>query len=104
MGFRGKGQVGSAYDHKAYPWMGDVYHLLRKHTLIILNFDLKDREVVDILNSEIMRRYVKDVFRDITYHFNITQLGLLPLPTKRELKKLKKLLSWQEMENKVKKA
>lgn len=104
LGFRGKRQVGSAYDYKAYPWMGDVYHLLRKHTLIILNFDLKDREVVDILNSEIMRRYVKDVFRDITYHFNITQLGMLPLPTKRELKKLKKLLSRQEMENKVEEA
>jgi len=96
LGFRGDGQVGAAYDYKAYPWMGDVYHLLRKHTLINMNFDLKDMEVVDYLNSEIIKKYVKDVFRDITYHFNITQLKLLPLPTKEELKKIKEVLLWQE--------
>ncbi len=92
LGFRGDRQVGAAYDYKAYPWMGDVYHLLRKHTLINMRFDLTDEEVVSFLNSEIIKRYVKDVFRDITYHFNITQLKLLPLPTKEELKKLKEVL------------
>ncbi len=92
LGFRGDRQVGAAYDYKAYPWMGDVYHLLRKHTLINMRFDLTDEEVVSYLNSEIVKRYVKDVFRDITYHFNITQLKLIPLPTKEELKKLKELL------------
>ena len=94
LGFRGDGQAGAAYDYRAYPWMGDVYHLLRKHTLINMNFDLKDIEVVDYLNSEIIKKYVKDVFRDITYHFNITQLKLLPLPTKKELKRLKQVLLW----------
>ena len=93
LGFRGNGQVGAAYDYNAYPWMGDVYHLLRKRTLINMEFDLNDKEVVDFLNSEIVKRYVKDVFRDITYHFNITQLKLIPLPTKRELKKIKEVLS-----------
>jgi len=88
LGFRGNGQIGAAYDHKAYPWMGDVYHLLRKHTLTNMRFNLTDEEVVEFLNSEIMTRYVKDVFRDITYHFNITQLKMLPLPTKEEFKKL----------------
>lgn len=92
LGFRGGGQVGAAYDHKAYPWMGDVYHLLRKHTLTNMQFDLSDEEVVGFLNSEITRRYVKDVFRDITYHFNITQLKHLPLPTSEELRKLKEVL------------
>lgn len=92
LGFRGNGQVGAAYDYKAYPWMGDVYHLLRKHILINMGFDLSDEEVIEFLNSEITRRYVKDVFRDITYHFNITQLKMLPLPTKEELKKLKEVL------------
>jgi len=92
LGFRGDGQVGAAYDHKSYPWMGDVYHLLRKHTLINIKFDLTEEEVVDFLNSEIIKRYVKDIFRDITYHFNITQLKLLPLPTKKELKELKKVI------------
>ncbi|SNR83645.1 Eco57I restriction-modification methylase domain-containing protein [Desulfurobacterium atlanticum] len=93
LGFRGDGQVGAAYDYKAYPWMGDVYHLLRKHTLINMQFDLTDEEVVGFLNSEIIKKYVKDVFRDITYHFNITQLKMLPLPTKEELIKLKEVLS-----------
>jgi adenine-specific DNA-methyltransferase len=92
LGFRGNRQIGAAYDHKAYPWMGDVYHLLRKHTLTITKFDLDDEEVVKFLNSEIIRRYVNDVFRDITYHFSITQLKLLPLPTKDELRKLEETL------------
>lgn len=92
LGFRGGGQVGAAYDYKSYPWMGDVYHLIRKHPLINMQFDLTDEEVVVFLNSEIIKKYVKDVFRDITYHFNIMQLKILPLPIKRELTKLKEIL------------
>ncbi len=92
LGFRGDGQVGAAYDYKAYPWMGDVYHLLRKHTLTNMQFDLTDKEVVEFLNTEIIKKYVNDIFRDITYHFNITQLKMLPLPTKKELRKLKEVL------------
>ncbi len=93
LGFRGNGQVGAAYDYIAYPWMGDVYHLLRKYTLTNMRFDLTEEEVVEFLNSEIIKKYVKDVFRDITYHFNITQLKMLPLPIKEELIKLKEVLS-----------
>ncbi len=93
LGFRGNRQVGAAYDYKAYPWMGDVYHLLRKYNLINIQFNLTDEEVVEFLNSEIIKEYVKDVFRDITYHFNITQLKIFPLPTKEELRKLKEVLS-----------
>jgi len=92
LGFRGNGQIGAAYDYKAYPWMGDVYHLLRKHALTNMQFDLTDEEVIEFLNSEIIKKYVRDVFRDITYHFNITQLKMLPLPTRSELKQLLKLL------------
>ena len=92
LGFRGNGQLGAAYDYKAYPWMGDVYHLLRKHTLTNMQFDLGDEEVIKFLNSKIIKRYAKDVFRDITYHFNITQLKILPLPIKEELKRLEVLL------------
>jgi len=92
LGFRENGQVGAAYDYRAYPWMGDVYHLLRKHPLTNMQFDLTDEEVVEFLNSELVKRYVKDVFRDVTYHLNITQLKMLPLPTKEELKKLKEVL------------
>ncbi len=92
LGFRGNGQVGAAYDYKAFPWMGDVYHLLRKRTLINMKFDLTDEEVVDFLNSEIIKIYVNDVFRNITYHFSITQLKIFPLPTREELRKLKGIL------------
>ncbi len=88
LGFRGDKQVGAAYDYKSYPWMGDVYHLLREHTLVTRGFDLMDEDVVSFLNSEIIKRYVKDIFRDITYHFNITQLKLLPLPTRAETEKI----------------
>jgi len=101
LGFRGNGQVGAAYDYKAYPWMGDVYHLLRKYTLTNTQFDLTEEEVVEFLNSEIIKKYVKDVFRDVTYHFNITQLKILPLPTKEELRKLKEVLLCQEIGKKT---
>ncbi len=101
LGFRGNRQIGAAYDYKAYPWMGDVYHLLRKHTLTNTKFDLTDEEVVKFLNSEIIKRYVNDVFRDITYHFSITQLKLLPLPTKDELKNLEKMSLCQEVGKKI---
>ncbi|EDP73371.1 TaqI-like C-terminal specificity domain-containing protein, partial [Hydrogenivirga sp. 128-5-R1-1] len=77
------------------------YHLLRKRTLINMRFDLTDEEVVSFLNSEIIKRYIKDVFRNITYHFNITQLKLIPLPTKEELKKIKELLICQETGRKI---
>ena len=94
LGFRGDGQIGSAYDYRVYPWMGDVYHLLRKNTLLNANFDLTEREVVEFLNSEIIKRYVKDIFREITYHLSITQLSVLPMPTREELYKLKETLTW----------
>jgi len=93
LGFRGNGQVGAAYDYRAYPWMGDVYHLLRKEGT---ELDLSDEEVVEFLGSDLIRRYIKDVFRDITYHLNITQLRILPLPTRKELGRLREVVeSWK---------
>ncbi|WP_457599972.1 Eco57I restriction-modification methylase domain-containing protein [Hydrogenivirga sp.] len=96
LGFRGNKQIGAAYDYKAYPWMGDVYHLIRERTLLNCDFNLTDEEVVDFLNSEIIRRYVRDTFRDITYHFNVTQIKTLPLPTREELKRLEEALRCPE--------
>jgi adenine-specific DNA-methyltransferase len=89
LGFRGKGKVAAAYDERCYPWMGDVYHLLKKSSLISHDYDLTDQEVVEYLNSEIIENYVKSVFKEITYHLSITQLKMLPLPTKGEWKRLK---------------
>jgi adenine-specific DNA-methyltransferase len=90
LGFRGNGRVGAAYDVRAYPWMGDVYHLLKKNSILTLNYDLKDKEVVDYLNTDVIKRYVKDIFREVTYHLSITQLKLLPLPTKKEWEVIKR--------------
>ena len=88
LGFRENGKVAAAYDEKCFPWMGDVYHLLRKSDLFI-EFDLDILEVVEYLNSEHLRKYVKDTYREITYHLSITQLKDLPLPNKKEWQKIK---------------
>lgn len=98
LGFRKDKKIGVAYDYKAYPWMGDVYHLLRKDTLNNLKFDLNDEEVISFISSDIIKRYVEDVFRDITYHFSITQLNILPLPTREELKRLEDLFYGERLE------
>lgn len=90
LGYRGNGQLGAAYDEKAYPWMGDVYHLLRRKNSLFSNVDMADFQIVEYLNSEIVSRYLKHTFRNITYHFNITQLNYIPLPTAEELNIIKK--------------
>jgi len=91
LGFREDGKVGAAIDEKCYPWMGDVYHLLRKNGLFSQKFDMSDEEIVEYLNSDYVKRYIKDTYREITYHLSITQLKNLPLPSKKE---------WEEIQNK----
>ncbi|NPB02980.1 MAG: N-6 DNA methylase, partial [Thermotogae bacterium] len=91
LGFRGNRRIAAAYDHRAYPWMGDVYHLVRRRTLTNMEFDLGEDEIVEFLNSLIVGNYVRDTIRDITFHFNITLLKLLPMPTREELRKLKEM-------------
>ncbi len=90
LGFREKNRVAAAMEEKCYPWMGDVYHLLRKTNLLNLHFDMKDSEVVEYLNSDYVKKYVKDVYREITYHLSITQLKNLPLPNKKEWEEIKR--------------
>jgi adenine-specific DNA-methyltransferase len=89
LGFRGAGRVGAAIDKRCYPWMGDVYHLLRKSNLFNVEFDMNDMEIAGYLNSDYIKKYVKDVYREITYHLSITQLKNLPLPNKKEWEKIK---------------
>lgn len=89
-GFRENGKVGAAYDEKCYPWMGDVYHLLPKNDLFLNDFDLSDTEILNYLNSDYVKRYIKDTYREITYHLSITQLKNLPLPTQREWEEIKR--------------
>ncbi len=90
LGFRGNGRVGAAIDERCYPWMGDIYHLLRKNDLFNVKFDMSDKEIVEYLNSDYVKKYVKDEYREITYHLSITQLKNLPLPNKKEWEKIKR--------------
>lgn len=90
LGFRENGKVAAAIDKRCYPWMGDVYHFLRRNDLFSSNFDLSDSEIIEYLNSDYVRKYVKDVYREITYHLSITQLKNLPLPNKKEWREIKR--------------
>ena len=69
--------------------MGDVYHLFRKNDLFSNKFDMSDQEVVEYLNSDYVKKYIKDTYREITYHLSITQLKTLPLPSKKEWRDIK---------------
>jgi len=92
LGFRGDRQIAAAYDKKAYPWMGDVYHLTRKNTFLSYKMELSDKDIVAYLNSEIVRRYLIDTFKEVTYHLSITQLKQIPIPlTFKEFKKLSEI-------------
>jgi adenine-specific DNA-methyltransferase len=84
LGFRGNGKVAGALDERCYPWMGDIYHLLRKDDLSGSGFDMSESEILEYLNSDYVKNYVKGIYREITYHLSISQLKSLPLPTKKE--------------------
>jgi len=88
LGFRENGKVAAAYDDQAYPWMGDVYHLFKKDDLFTAKFDLGQSELLEYLNSDYLKRYIKEVYREITYHLSITQLKNIPVPGKKEWKKI----------------
>jgi adenine-specific DNA-methyltransferase len=53
-------------------------------------FDLTDEEVVEYLSSDYVKRYIKDVYREITYHLSITQIKNIPIPTKKEFEEIRK--------------
>ncbi|MEM4134712.1 MAG: TaqI-like C-terminal specificity domain-containing protein [Candidatus Micrarchaeia archaeon] len=91
LGFRKNGRIAVAYDRYCYPWMGDVYHLIRKD-LLFSESNLGEDDIVEYLSSNIIKQYVRDVYKQITYHLSITQLKILPLPTRNEWKKIKKEL------------
>ena len=90
LGFRENGKVAAALDEKCYPWMGDVYHLIREENLFNCHFDLEPEDVVAYLNSDYVKKYVKDTYREITYHLSITQLKNLPLPNAEAWQLIKK--------------
>ncbi|MFN3393152.1 MAG: Eco57I restriction-modification methylase domain-containing protein [Candidatus Thermochlorobacter sp.] len=88
LGFRGARQLAAAFDLRAYPWMGDVYHLIAKECFT--DIELSPQDIVQYLNSATVRRYIMDTFREVTYHLSITQLKQIPLP--KTFKALQQLL------------
>lgn len=99
LGFRESGKVAAAMDEIGYPWMGDVYHLIKKENLF--PFDLSEEEVVEYLNSDYVSRYVKETYREITYHLSITQLENLPLPTREEWEKVRDIRFEQDLPKEI---
>ncbi|MDW8464621.1 MAG: TaqI-like C-terminal specificity domain-containing protein [Chloroherpetonaceae bacterium] len=81
LGFRGERQLAAAFDARAYPWMGDVYHLTPKKEFSRAELELSEEDIARYLNSAMARQYVMDTFREVTYHLSITQLKEIPLPT-----------------------
>ncbi|MGB9596052.1 MAG: TaqI-like C-terminal specificity domain-containing protein [Candidatus Poribacteria bacterium] len=53
---------------------------------------MNDQEILEYLNSIYIQKYVKDTYREITYHLSISQLKSLPLPTKKEWEIIKESL------------
>ncbi|MBN1383383.1 MAG: N-6 DNA methylase [Elusimicrobia bacterium] len=89
LGFREDGRLAAAYDRKCYPWMGDIYHLSKKNDLFFANFDISEIDLLAYLNSDYVKRYIKETYREITYHLSITQLKNLPVPSDKEWKIIK---------------
>jgi len=82
LGFRKGGYIAAAYDEKCYPWMGDVYHLIKKDSSNI-NYNLSNEMLIKYINSDIIKRYIKETYKDIIYHLNISILKRLPLPNNK---------------------
>ena len=91
LGFRENGRVAAAFDEKCYPWMGDVYHLMRKENPFAADSELDDKNIIEYLNSDCLRRYIREIYRSITYHLSITQLKEIPIPTECEWEKIRKI-------------
>ena len=79
------GRVVAALDSKKYPWISDVYLLFPKHS-VFTRFKMED--IVYILNSDLMNKYARTLYREITPHTTATQLKLLPLYSKDIWKQL----------------
>ena len=88
LGFH-QGRLAAAYDYKAYPWMGDVYHLLSKTQKSSLFSNANDWKALSpdylshYLSSQLIGNYIKDKYRDFIYHVNKWQILKLPLLSKQ---------------------
>jgi len=68
------GKVVSALDDKCYPWREEIHLVQKSHGLI------DEAELVNYLNSDELNEYFSKLYRDLSPHVSITQLGMLPIP------------------------
>jgi len=70
------GEVVAALEQERYPYTGDVYHLLPRQAMTLLEL----KEIADWLNSAEINEYMRTLYRDITPHLTAKQLKLIPIP------------------------
>jgi adenine-specific DNA-methyltransferase len=67
-------KVVAAWDERAYPWR-EEFHLLPKQGV-----QLKPLALVRWLNSPVMQKYVKTLYRDFVPHLTLRMLERIPFP------------------------
>jgi adenine-specific DNA-methyltransferase len=82
------GRVVAAIDERKFPWISDVYLLFPKTAGLNSTYKISLEDIVYILNSNLMNRYVKTLYREITPHTTATQLKLLPIYPIKQWKSL----------------
>ncbi len=68
-------RVVAALDERCYPWR-EEFHLVPKIP------GLDERQLVQHLDSEPIQWYVRTLYRDLVPHLTMTQLRLVPVPSK----------------------
>jgi adenine-specific DNA-methyltransferase len=68
-------RVVAALDERCYPWR-EEFHLVPKIP------GLDERQLVQHLDSEPVQWYVRTLYRDLVPHLTMTQLRLVPVPSK----------------------
>ncbi len=93
LGFRENSKIAAAIDYQCFPWMGDVYHLIKRSNLYNYVNGLTDEEVVEYLRSDYVKNYIKETYRGIIYHLNSTLIKHLPLPNREEWGEIKNCIT-----------
>ena len=88
LGFRRGGHLAAAYDRRAYPWMGDVYHLIGRRRMLFNGGGVSADALVRYLTSRTVARYIRETYRDITYHLNVDMIERIPLPSEGEIRRI----------------
>lgn len=72
------GRYAIAFDEKNYAWMGDVYHLVLKKEKCYLRNKIENK-IIKYFYEEDVNQYIRDKYRDITYHLSKSQIEKIPI-------------------------